>query len=150
MIGMSVLLTMAFAAPASAPARAAVPERGVGRPGCHILTRPAVRGVAIEPDMVEPVACRDQVPAALAFDRSTALAVAADDLDAGAYLGRTVIRAARGIQKGAMLRLVSTAGSVRIERTVTALQPSRGGRVFVRDEDGQVFSARLAGAEAVR
>ena len=147
---MSVLLAMAVAAPASTPVRAAVPERGVGRPGCHVLIRPAARGVAIEPAMVEPVPCRDQAPVALRFDRSTALAVAADDLDAGAYLGRTVIRAATGVHKGAMLRLVSTAGPVRIERTVTAMQPSRGGRVFVRDEDGQVYSARLAGAQSVR
>ncbi|MFA6114590.1 MAG: hypothetical protein WC729_11375 [Sphingomonas sp.] len=141
---MAALLTLTSAAPASVPARAAMPQRRVGQPGCHALTRPVPHGMAIEPDAVESVPCRDQVPVRLAFDRSTALAVAVDDLDAGAYLGRAAIRAATGIRKGAALRLVSTAGPVRIERSVTAMQPSRGGRVFVRDEDGQVYSARLA------
>jgi flagella basal body P-ring formation protein FlgA len=144
MIVMAALLAMAPAATAPAPARASVPERGVGLPGCHVLTRPLPRGAAIEPDAVEAVSCRDQGAVRLAFDRATALAVAGEDLDAGAYIGRTIVRAAAPIRKGASLRLISTAGPVRIERSVTAMQPSRGGRVFVRDEDGQVYSARLA------
>jgi flagella basal body P-ring formation protein FlgA len=144
MIVMAALLTLTSAVPLSVRAHIVMPQRGIGEPGCHVLARPVPQGATIEPDAVEPVPCRDQVAVRLAFDRSTALAVAAEDLEAGAYLGRTVIRAAAGVRKGAVLRLVSAAGPVRIERSVTAMQPSRGGRVFVRDEDGQVYSARLA------
>lgn len=139
---MAALLTLTSAASVSAPA-VQMPQRRVGQLGCHVLVRPVAHGMPIEPDMVESAPCRDQAPARLAFERSTALAVAADDLDAGAYLGRSVVRFAAGIHKGAALTLISSVGPVRIERRVIAMQPSRGGKVFVRDEDGQVYSARL-------
>jgi len=54
------------------------------------------------------------------------------------------------IRRGAALHLVSRAGPVRIERSVTALQASRGKRVFVRDADGTVFAVRVAAPEAGR
>lgn len=54
------------------------------------------------------------------------------------------------IKRGAALHLTSTVGPVRIERPVTALQSSRGKRVFVRDADGTVFSVRAALGETVR
>lgn len=54
------------------------------------------------------------------------------------------------IKRGEGLWLTSRAGPVRIERQVTALQPSRGKRVFVRDPDGQVFAVRVAATEAAR
>lgn len=57
------------------------------------------------------------------------------------------------IAKGEAIRLVSTAGPVRIERAVTALQDATGSRIFVRDEDGQVFAVRIGAtrsAEDVR
>jgi hypothetical protein len=54
------------------------------------------------------------------------------------------------IARGAPLRLTSIVGPVRIDRSVTALQPSRGKRVFVRDADGTVFSVRVASAEWAR
>jgi flagella basal body P-ring formation protein FlgA len=150
MIVTAVLLAVTPAAPLPAAGRASVPQRQVGKPGCHVLTRAVPRGSAIEPGLVEPVLCSDQAPAPLGFDRSTGLAVATQDMPAGAYLGRILIRASTGIRKGASLRLVSSSGQVRITRTVTAMQPSRGGRVFVRDEDGQVYSARLAAVEAAQ
>jgi hypothetical protein len=53
------------------------------------------------------------------------------------------------IKRGAALHLTSTAGPVRIERSVTALQTSRGKRIFVRDADGTVFAVRV-GAGAAR
>jgi hypothetical protein len=54
------------------------------------------------------------------------------------------------IRRGAALHLVSRAGPVRIERSVTALQASRGKRVFVRDADGTVFAVRVAAPEGGR
>lgn len=57
------------------------------------------------------------------------------------------------IAKGEAIRLVATMGPVRIERVVTALQDASGSRIFVRNEDGQVFAVRIGAtraAEAVR
>jgi hypothetical protein len=68
-----------------------------------------------------------------------------------AKIARAVVTAApeTAIKRGAVLHLTSTAGPVRIERSVTALQTSRGKRIFVRDADGTVFAVRV-GAEAAR
>ena len=54
------------------------------------------------------------------------------------------------IKRGAALHLISRAGPVRIERSVTALQTSRGKRVFVRDADGTVFAVRVTPSEGTR
>jgi hypothetical protein len=54
------------------------------------------------------------------------------------------------VKRGAVLHLISTVGPVRIERPVTALQSSRGKRIFVRDPDGTVFAARVETAESAR
>ena len=49
------------------------------------------------------------------------------------------------VEAGAKLTLVSRSGPVLLEREVTALQSARaGGRVFVRDGDGQVLAVTLA------
>lgn len=61
----------------------------------------------------------------------------------------TVVTPARpAIARGEAIRLVSTAGPVRIERAVTALQDATGARIFVRDEDGQVFAVRIGATRA--
>lgn len=52
------------------------------------------------------------------------------------------------IGKGEAIRLVATMGPVRIERVVTALQDASGSRIFVRDEDGQVFAVRIGATRA--
>ena len=69
-----------------------------------------------------------------------------------AKIARPVAAAAPepAIKRGAVLHLTSIAGAVRIERPVTALQSSRGKRIFVRDPDGTVFAARVAVAEGAR
>lgn len=54
------------------------------------------------------------------------------------------------IVPGQTLQLASRVGPVGIERPVTALQVSRGKRVFVRDTDGTVFSVRVATEGGVR
>ena len=147
MVGSIVLLALLLGVPEAQTVPLPVREEA---PGCLALSRPAVRGATITRNMVEPVACKEQAPAPLAFDRASGTVLAARDLDGGAYLGRTVISDLPGVDKGATLMLVSTQGAVRIERPVTALQPSRGGRVFVRDGDGQVYAASVAGKRAAR
>jgi len=142
MVGSIALLPLMLGAPEARTAPLPVRE---GVSGCLALTRPMARGATITSEMVVPVACRDQAPAPLAFDHASGLVRAARDLDAGAYLGRTIVRDLPDVDKGATLMLVSIQGAVRIERPVTALQPSRSGRVFVRDGDGQVYAASVAG-----
>ncbi|MEO9130656.1 MAG: hypothetical protein ABI240_05550 [Sphingomonas sp.] len=141
MVGKIVLLALTLGAPEARTAPLPVRE---GISSCLALTRPTAHGATITRDMVETVACRDQAAAPLTFDRTSGLLLAARDLDVGAYLGRTIIRDQPDVDKGATLMLVSTQGAVRIERPVTALQPSRSGRVFVRDGDGQIYAASVA------
>lgn len=115
-----------------------------GRPNqCNALSAPISAGSAIDRTLVMPVACSTARPAAVTFDRATSLPRARTDLAAGTYLGRIELRAT-GLRKGEATSLVSTVGPVRIVRAVTTLQASRGRRVFVRDDEGQVFSVRRA------
>lgn len=69
-----------------------------------------------------------------------------------AKIARTIVTPAPepAIKRGAVLRLTSAVGPVRVERPVTALQSSRGKRIFVRDPDGTVFAVRVAVAEGAR
>lgn len=146
MTGTIAFFLLALAAPAVSGESTTLGEAH-STSGCHALARPVPRGAPIDAGVVEAVPCRSVKPAPVAFDRASGLAVAATDLGAGAYLGRTFIREHRGVRKGDVLRLVSTVGPVRIERVVTAMQPSDGARVFVRDQDGQVYSAPLEAVE---
>ncbi|QNA82923.1 hypothetical protein G4G27_02025 [Sphingomonas sp. So64.6b] len=113
------------------------------RRDCMMTTAAVAQGVALTADVVGPIACRNGGSAAALFDRQANVARATRDLAVGAYLGRIMVSGAPLIRKGASLNLVSTVGPVRIDRVVTALQDGRGKRVFVRDQDGHVFAARL-------
>lgn len=152
MLGKSVLsLLMLAAAPhaLSHPRGDVAGERGAAisdRQGgvCLALARDVARGAAIEAGMIERVACRNQALASFAFDRASGLVRAGRDLPAGAYLGRTYIPQSAGIRKGESLHLISSVGPVRVERSVTAMQASRGRRIFVRDAEGQVYSVPVA------
>jgi flagella basal body P-ring formation protein FlgA len=83
--------------------------------------------------------------AALSFDAKASALRASGNIEAGAYLGRIAVPRAADVQAGQKLILRSTEGPVTVQRSVVALQPGRsGGRVFVRDADGEVSSAKLA------
>jgi flagella basal body P-ring formation protein FlgA len=114
--------------------------------GCIELARPVVAGAALSGRDVVPVACDDgKAEAELRFDRLDRVVRANLNLPAGAYLGRVSLPPAVVVDKGDKLTLVSTAGPVRVTREVVALQAGRaGGKVFVRDADGNVISAPLA------
>jgi flagella basal body P-ring formation protein FlgA len=86
-----------------------------------------------------------KVGAPVRFDRRASALRASAPLPAGTRLGRLALSAAPDIDKGDELTLRSTVGPVSVERQVVALQPGRsGGRVFVRDAEGQVMSAPLS------
>lgn len=114
--------------------------------GCYAAARDVAAGTPLAAADVSAVPCRADAPrAALRYDRHSGATLAADALAAGTYLGRLAPLGQAQVAKGEALTLRSTAGPVTIERAVTAMQPGRaGGKVFVRDANGQVFAARLA------
>jgi flagella basal body P-ring formation protein FlgA len=112
---------------------------------CAALTRSLPSGAALSPDDIVPVACIAALPPRLRFDRLNGVVRADEDLASGAYLGRVSPARAAAVDAGDKLTLVASAGPVRVAREVVALQPGRaGGRVFVRDAEGNVTSAPLA------
>ena len=90
--------------------------------------------------------CSEETPQPLLrVDRRTAAVVARTDLSAGTYLGRLSPAPPSSPRKGDALVLRAQLGPITVEREVTALQPgSAGGKLFVRDAEGQVTSALLA------
>jgi flagella basal body P-ring formation protein FlgA len=122
---------------------------------CPALLHAVSVGDAIAPEDVVLVACDEQVVApSLSFDKLHHQLHSKTDLAAGTKLGRTNVLASASIKAGERLRLVATAGPVTVERSVIALQPGGpGGRVFVRDNEGQVSSVAVLAAgdpQAVR
>jgi flagella basal body P-ring formation protein FlgA len=116
---------------------------------CAQLARPVEAGAAVSGEDLEPAPCGAGTAAAdLRFDRLNRIVRAGGPLAAGTYLGRISATPAPSVDKGDKLSLVATAGPVRVTRDVVAMQPGRaGGRVFVRDSEGNVTSAPLvAGA----
>jgi flagella basal body P-ring formation protein FlgA len=136
------LLTLLLAAAGASTTAGLVPATA----GCVELARPLAAGAALSNRDVVAVACDDKAEAAsLRFDRLDRVVRANSDLPAGSYLGRVSLLPAVAVDKGDKLTLVSTAGPVRVTREVVALQAGRaGGRVFVRDSEGNVTSAPLA------
>jgi hypothetical protein len=133
----------ADAAPLAFRVAAGTDERP--RAACAELARPLATGAPLSDGDLTPVDCREAEPAGLRFDRLDRVARADRDLAAGTYLGRISAAPAVAVDKGAKLTLVATAGPVRVSREVVALQAGRpGGRLFVRDAEGNVTSAPLA------
>jgi flagella basal body P-ring formation protein FlgA len=123
--------------------RASADERP--RAACAELARPLAAGAALSDADLAPVACRDEAASGLRFDRLDRVARAERDLAAGTYLGRISAPPAVAVDKGDKLTLIAAAGPVRVSREVVALQAGRpGGRLFVRDSEGNVTSAPLA------
>jgi hypothetical protein len=116
------------------------------RRGCGELVRDLPAGSALADADILAVPCAAAAaPSPLRFDRTHRVVRADRDLAAGTYLGRVSQAPASAVEAGDKLSLVAMAGPVRVARDVVALQPGRaGGRVFVRDSEGNVTSAPLA------
>jgi flagella basal body P-ring formation protein FlgA len=113
---------------------------------CAELTRPLADGAPLSDADLVAVDCRSNAASpALRFDRQDRVVRASGELAAGTYLGRISAPPAVAVDRGDKLTLVATAGPVRVSREVVALQAGRpGGRLFVRDSEGNVTSAPLA------
>lgn len=114
--------------------------------GCVELARPLAAGAVLADRDVVAVSCDDKAaPAGLRFDRRERVVRVDRDLPVGTYLGRVSPPPAVAVDKGDKLTLISTSGPVRITREVVALQVGRpGGKIFVKDAEGNVTSVPLA------
>jgi hypothetical protein len=96
---------------------------------------------------VRAVVCSStRTAAAVVRDHDRGIVTAAAAIQPGDYLGQLLVTDAPAVARGDKLTLVSKAGPVTISRQVTALQSAapEHRRLFVRTEDGSVFSAPLA------
>lgn len=122
--------------------------RYVRRPGadageCRVTSIAIAAGAAIAGDRVVAGPCA--AAAGVRYDAARGFVVASRDLPAGSPLGHLVVPPPAAVARGDAVTLVSRAGPVTVERSVTALQSARdGGRVFVRDGSGHIFAAPLA------
>lgn len=114
--------------------------------GCSATAQPIAQGTALTPADIVTVLCdAGSIDAPVRFDRRASAVRASVALAAGTRLGRIALPGAPDVDSGDRLTLVSAVGPVRVERQVVALQAGRaGGRVFVRDAEGQVVAAPLA------
>lgn len=112
---------------------------------CFALAHPVAVGATIgAADLMEADCRAGESATAIVYDRAAGAPRARHDLAAGQYLGSVAVAPAAGVDRGERLTLASTAGPVRIERTVVALQPARpGARIFVRTGDGEVLVAAV-------
>jgi flagella basal body P-ring formation protein FlgA len=143
-------LRIVMPAAANVRVRVSIAPRGSLASGeCFIATSAVQAGAALSDADVTATECRSGTrPATLRYDRA-GLIINAADIKAGQYLGRLPRLSGRTIGKGATLTVRSAAGPVTVERTVTAMQAGRsGGRLFVRDGQGDIFAAPLVLAES--
>jgi hypothetical protein len=90
----------------------------------------------------------EHIPVSFHFDTTHRINRAIRNIRAGDVVHRYAGYGDNVIHVGQKLLLVSSAGTVRIERGVIALQPARRGqRLFVSTEEGQVLSVTYQGEE---
>jgi len=123
------------------PVRAQVVQSGSEQSGCYATKKEIARGDALEPGLLSVAPCTDMAdPPELSFDRKRGHIIAAEPIAAGTNIGRIWIAQAPA-KMGDELILVARAGPVAVHRQVVALQSARPGRrLFVRDQEGEVFS----------
>lgn len=109
---------------------------------CSVLKRNTVTGAAPTSDDFETSACSpSKLTRAFRFDAATGSARAVRDLSAGEVVAALPASAIASVIPGQKLFLTTRVGPVEVDREVTALQPARsGGALFVRTQDGKIFS----------
>lgn len=115
-------------------------------PACFEAAVPVVAGAPITRSDAIRTGCDDtRMAARLRFDPSSRSALAAGPVAVGDYLGAVRLGDAPTVRRGDLLTLRSRSGPVTIERSVIAMQPAHtpDRKVFVKDEDGQVFAGPL-------
>lgn len=125
------------------------PGSGLDRPAAPGFPSPCLRartalssGATPRLTDFDPAPCNDVGDAAFRFDRDHHVPRAARDIRVGETVRPWADASGDRIQPGDALTFRVDAGPVRIVRQVIALQAARPGqRLFVKDSDGQIFSA---------
>ena len=126
------------------PASAAQPE-----PRCFAAARPLGPGHALTTSDLVAGDCASDQPTSLRYDRRHGIARTARPIEAGEPLGPLAPLPRDVVEQGALLTLVSRSGPIVIEREVRAAHAARtGGALFVRDREGQLFSAPFPETDA--
>lgn len=121
--------------------RAPPPTARADQRACRAAAHAIEPGEALTVANIIPAPCGAPTSAALRYDRLHGVVRAAQPLPAGARLGPIAAPPNPFPDAEDALLLSVSIGAARIEREVVAAQPSLGEAVFVRDEDGRVFSA---------
>jgi flagella basal body P-ring formation protein FlgA len=110
-------------------------------PTCFAATH-ALDGGAIvtDADVVE-APCTSVPQGRVTYDRADGVTRARVDIAANEALGAIMPSPTNTVDANEQLSLVFSIGHVQVERSVRALQPGAGENLFVRDNDGRVFSA---------
>ena len=121
-------------------------DRNARRGACYMATADIPAGRHIVDGDVARTPCTADAPAiGLGYDRGLGAPIASSAIDAGGYLGAIMPLATEPAVAGQELTLRIMDGPIIIERDVVAIQSGRpGSKVFVRADDGQVLSQRLA------
>lgn len=128
----------------SPPRRTAAPSL---HPPCYIAARAIDVGDIIVADAITAAPCATHSPPrALDYDRRYRVMRARRVIGSGEYLGAVVSPPRFAADAGEELTLVARVGPVEIRRRVEAVAPSTGARVFVRGEDGDIFTVPSAAA----
>lgn len=116
-------------------------------PVCLTVLAPVQAGAVPDKAVFAATDCASRVPVrAFRYDRSIRQSRVVRDLQVGDIVRRYPEFEADAVHPGQILTLVTTAGLVRVERQVEALQKAgRGQRLFVRAADGQVLSVQYEG-----
>ena len=110
---------------------------------CYGARRAIGADEAISTDDVERAPCSPRARAPVRYEPMHGLMRATEDIAAGELLGRMMAPPPPITEAGREMTLRIAIGPVMIERSVETVQPSRGGAIFVRDQDGHVFSAPM-------
>ncbi|MGQ7829970.1 hypothetical protein [Altererythrobacter sp. Z27] len=120
--------------------------RTVHRGNCYAALIDLPAGEPITISNAAAVECPSgKVAAALGYDAASSSTFAREFIPAGANLGALRLNQGEVVPEGKAITLRYAAGPVIVERKVTMLQPGvRGGRVFVKTDDGEVITTRLS------
>lgn len=111
---------------------------------CYAAAHALSEGAALSGEDLRHAPCVSGENPALIYDRAMGVVRATRAIGEGEALGSFAAPPRRFADTGDELSLSVAVGPVRVERTVTALQPApKGGAVFVRDAEGHIFSAPI-------
>lgn len=115
---------------------------GAPTPNCFSARKPIAKGAVVSRSDLSRSTCEETPETArtVRFDRTDNVLRATREIDSGEPVG-AFAPPDMTYDRNEPLMLSVGIGPVRIERQVTALQPFTSGEtVFVRDQDGQIFS----------